>query len=90
MLFVPSRASELAIGLGGSILVPPMVAAPLLLAALVAAVVSGNSLFWGALWVLLALTVVAVILLTVAMTAVTVATTVRWVEFRPWKLRPRS
>ncbi|WP_328692875.1 hypothetical protein OHA37_00675 [Streptomyces sp. NBC_00335] len=60
-----------------------MVAAPLLLAALVAAVVSGNSLFWGALWVLLALTVVAVILLTVAMTAVTVATTVRWVEFRP-------
>lgn len=41
LLFVPSRARELAATLGGSIMVPPVVAAPLLLAALVAAVLSG-------------------------------------------------
>lgn len=45
LLFAPSRARELAAALGGSIMVPPVVAAPLLLAALVAAVISGNSLF---------------------------------------------
>ncbi|WP_371619916.1 hypothetical protein [Streptomyces sp. NBC_00454] len=83
LLFVPSRARELAVGLGGSIVVPPKVAAPLLLAALVPAVIWGDSLFWGSFWVLLALTVVAVIVLAVAMTYVTVSLTVRWVEFRP-------
>src|SRR5690242_16357714 len=83
LLFVPSRARELAVALGGSIMVPPVVAAPLLLAALVAAVISGNSLFWGSFWVLLALTVLAVILLAVAMMYVTVSMTVRWIELRP-------
>ncbi|MFJ9025569.1 hypothetical protein ACIRPU_37190 [Streptomyces sp. NPDC102259] len=83
LLFVPSRARELAFGIGASIMVPSMIAAPLLLAALVAAVISGSSFFWGGFWVLLALMVVAVILLTVAMTYVTVSMTVRWVEFRP-------
>jgi hypothetical protein len=83
LLFVPSRARELAATLGGSIMVPPVVAAPLLLAALVAAVLSGNSLCWGFFWVLLALTVVAVIVLTVAMIYVTVSLKVRWVELRP-------
>lgn len=90
LLFVPSRARELAVALGGSIMVPPVVAAPLLLGALVAAVISGSSLAWGIFWVLLALTVVAVIVLAVAMVFVTVALMVRWVEFRPWELRPRS
>ncbi|WP_406340233.1 hypothetical protein [Streptomyces sp. NBC_00648] len=83
LLFVPSRARELAVALGGSVMVPPVVAAPLLVAALVAAVISGSSLLWGSFWVLLALTVVAVILLAVAMLCVTVSMTVRWVEFRP-------
>ncbi|WP_327251641.1 hypothetical protein [Streptomyces sp. NBC_01244] len=83
LLFVPSRARELAVALGGSIMVPPVVAAPLLLGALVAAVISGSSLAWGIFWVLLALTVVAVIVLAVAMVFVTVALMVRWVEFRP-------
>ncbi|MFF3212980.1 hypothetical protein ACFYYB_20200 [Streptomyces sp. NPDC002886] len=83
LLFVPSRARELARALGGSLMVPPVAAAPLLLAALVAAVVSGNSFFWGCLWVLLALTAVAVSVLAVAMVFVTVSTTVRWVELRP-------
>lgn len=82
LLFVPSRARELATALGGSIMVPSVVAAPLLLAALVAAVVSGNSLFWGSFWVLLALTVVAVIVLIVAMVYVTLSLTVRRVELR--------
>lgn len=90
LLFVPSRARELAVALGGSVMVLPVVAAPLVLAALVAAVISGNSLVWGIFWVLLALTVVAVILLAVAMMYVTVSMTVRWVELRPWELRPRS
>jgi hypothetical protein len=80
---VRSRARELAASLGGSIVVPPVVAAPLLLAALVPAVISGNSFFWGCFWVLLALTVVAVIVLAVAMMYVTVSMTVRWVELRP-------
>lgn len=83
LLFVPSRARALATLLGGSIMVPPAVAAPLLLAALVAAVVSGSSFVWGSFWVLLALTVVAVIVLAVAMVYVTVSLTVRWVELRP-------
>lgn len=83
LLFVPSRARELATALGGSIMVPPVVASPLLLAALVAAVVSGNSFFWGCFRVLLALTLVAVIVLAVAMLYATVSLTVRWVELRP-------
>jgi hypothetical protein len=83
LLFVPSRARELAAMLGGSIMVPPVVAAPLLLGALVAAVLQGNSLCWGFFWVLLALTVVAVIVLAVAMMYVTVSLKVRWIEFRP-------
>ncbi|MFD9434882.1 hypothetical protein [Streptomyces sp. NPDC060002] len=83
LLFVPNRARELAVALGASIVVPSMVAAPLLLAALVGAVISGSSLLWGGFWVLLALMVVAVILLTVAMMYVTVSMTVRWVELRP-------
>ncbi|GAA0613439.1 hypothetical protein [Streptomyces crystallinus] len=82
LLFVPSRARELAVALGASIMVPSMVAAPLLLAALVAALISGSSFVWGSFWVLLALTVVAAILLTVATMYVTVSTTVRWVELR--------
>ncbi|MER5728969.1 hypothetical protein ABT084_11660 [Streptomyces sp. NPDC002138] len=83
LLFVPSRARELAVALGSSLMVPPVVAAPLLLGFLVAAVISGSSLAWGAFWVLLALTAVAVILLAVAMVFVTVSVTVRWVELRP-------
>ncbi|MEU2119539.1 hypothetical protein ABZ567_28740 [Streptomyces sp. NPDC016459] len=83
LLFMPSRVRELAVALGGSVMVPSVVGGPLLLAALVVAVISGSSLVWGGFWVLLALTVVAVIVLTVAMMYVTVSMTVRWVEFRP-------
>ncbi|GHB52605.1 hypothetical protein GCM10010347_23160 [Streptomyces cirratus] len=83
LLFVPSRARQLAFALGASTVVPAVVAAPLLLGALVAAVISGSSLVWGGLRLLLALTVVAVILLAVAMMCVTVSTMVRWVELRP-------
>ncbi|MEU4351883.1 hypothetical protein [Streptomyces sp. NPDC023838] len=83
LLFVPSRARELAVGLGASIMIPPVVAAPLVLPVLVVALISGSSLVWGIFWILLALTVVAVILLAVAMMYVTVSMTVRWVEFRP-------
>lgn len=83
LVLVPSRRHELAVALGASIMVPSMVAAPLVLAALVAAVVSGSSLVWGTLWLLLACTVAAMLLLTVATMYVTVSTTVRWVEFRP-------
>ncbi|WP_412079448.1 hypothetical protein ACLF6K_38425 (plasmid) [Streptomyces xanthophaeus] len=83
LMFVPSRARELATALGGSIMVPPVVAAPLLLGALVPAVVWGNALIWGIFWVLLTLTVVAVVVLAAAMLFATVSLTVRWVELRP-------
>ncbi|OEJ21551.1 hypothetical protein AS594_39120 [Streptomyces agglomeratus] len=82
-MFVRSRGRELATALGGSIMVPPVVAAPLLLAALVPAVVWGNALIWGIFWVLLTLTVVAVVVLAAAMLFATVSLTVRWVELRP-------
>lgn len=52
--------------------------------------ISGSSVAWGILWVFLALTVVAMILLIVTTVCVTVSTTVRWVEFRPGEIRPRS
>nr|WSX54031.1 hypothetical protein OG409_36995 [Streptomyces sp. NBC_00974] len=83
LMFVRSRGRELATALGGSIMVPPKVAAPLLLAALVPAVVWGNALIWGIFWVLLTLTVVAVVVLAAAMLFATVSLTVRWVELRP-------
>ncbi|WP_329162280.1 hypothetical protein OHA63_35095 [Streptomyces anulatus] len=83
LLFVPSRTRELAVALGGSIMLPAMFAAPFLLAALVAAAITGNSFFWGSFWVLLALTVVAVILLAVGLMYVAASTMVRWVEFHP-------
>ncbi|MEV8533988.1 hypothetical protein [Streptomyces sp. NPDC051211] len=83
LVFVRSRGRELATALGGSIMVPPVVAAPLLLAALVPAVVWGNALLWGSFWVLLTLTVVAVVVLAAAMLFATVSLTVRWVELRP-------
>lgn len=82
-MFVRSRGRELATSLGGSIMVPPWVAAPLLLAALVPAVVWGNALIWGIFWVLLTLTVVAVVVLAAAMLFATVSLSVRWVELRP-------
>ncbi|WP_329404296.1 hypothetical protein [Streptomyces melanogenes] len=83
LLFVPSRARELAVGLGASMMVPPVVAAPLVLPVLVVALITGSLLVWGIFWVLLALTVVAVILLAVASMLVTVSLMVRWVELRP-------
>ncbi|MFI1105173.1 hypothetical protein [Streptomyces melanogenes] len=83
LVFVPNRARELIVALGASIVVPSMVAAPLLLAALVTAVLSGSSAVWGGFWVLMALTVLAVILLSVATMYITVSMTVRWVELRP-------
>ncbi|MEU9856344.1 hypothetical protein [Streptomyces sp. NPDC047974] len=83
LLFVPNRARELAGALGASVMVPPVVAAPLLLPALAVAVITGSSLVWGGFWVLLALTVVAVIVLTVAATYFTATMSVRWVELRP-------
>ncbi|MDD9376618.1 hypothetical protein M8Z33_08000 [Streptomyces sp. ZAF1911] len=83
LVFVRSRGRELATALGGSIMVPPVVAAPLLLGALVAAVISGSSFAWGCFWVLLTLTVVAVVVLAAAMLFATVSLTVRWVELRP-------
>ncbi|MFL1905973.1 hypothetical protein ACJWDR_43800 [Streptomyces tauricus] len=64
-------------------MVPLVVAAPLLLAALVPAVIWGNSFLRGSFWVLLALTVAAVIVLAMTMMYVTVSLTVRWVELRP-------
>ncbi len=83
LLFVPSRVRQLAFDFGASIVVPAVVAAPLLLGVLLGAVISGSSVAWGLLWVFLALTVVGMILLIVAGVCVTVSTTVRWVEFRP-------
>lgn len=64
-------------------MVPLVVAAPLLLAALVPAVIWGNSFLWGSFWGLLALTVAAAIVLAMTMMYVTVSLTVRWVELRP-------
>lgn len=80
LLFVPSRARELAGALGASVMVPPVVAAPLLLPALAVAAITGSSLVWGGFWVLLALTVLAVIVLTAASIYFTATMTVRWVE----------
>lgn len=54
-----------------------------MLPVLVVALITGSLLVWGIFWVLLALTVVAVILLTVASMLVTVSLMVRWVELRP-------
>lgn len=90
-MFVRSRGRELATSLGGSIMVPPWVAAPLLLAALVPAVVWGNALIWGIFWVLLTLTVVAVVVLAAAMLFATVSLSVcGGSSSAPWELRPSS
>ncbi|MEU3503753.1 hypothetical protein ABZ726_24375 [Streptomyces hundungensis] len=83
LLVVPSRTRELAVALGSSIMVPSAIAAPLLLVALVVAVISGSAFMWGAFWVLLVLTVVTVVLLAAAMVFVTLSTRVRWVELQP-------
>ncbi|MGW6706700.1 hypothetical protein ACWGDE_17665 [Streptomyces sp. NPDC054956] len=83
LLVVPSRVRELAAGLGASVLVPPVVVAPLLLPALGVAAITGSSLVWGGFWVLLVLTVLAVTVLTVAGVYFTVTMSVRWIELRP-------
>ncbi|MER5462118.1 hypothetical protein ABT010_15775 [Streptomyces sp. NPDC002668] len=83
LVFVPSRIRELAVLIGGGVMAPPMIASPLLLAALVAALFSGSPFFWGVLWILLGLTGVAVIVLVVGGMCAAASTMVRWVEFRP-------
>ncbi|MFE6335869.1 hypothetical protein ACFVOK_22095 [Streptomyces sp. NPDC057798] len=83
LVFVPSRVREFGVTLGGSVVVPLWVAAPLLLPMLVIAVLTESGVVWAILWVSLGLTVLAVIGLALALTFTVAATMVRWIEFRP-------
>ncbi|MFI9772600.1 hypothetical protein ACIHJG_38035 [Streptomyces sp. NPDC052415] len=83
LVFVPSRVREFGVTLGGSVVVPLWVAAPLLLPMLVIAVLTESGVVWAILWVTLGLTALAVIGLALALTFTVAATMVRWIEFRP-------
>ncbi|MDH6126458.1 hypothetical protein P3T39_003415 [Kitasatospora sp. GP82] len=50
LVFVPRRVLELGVGLGGSVMVPLWIAAPLLLPALAVAALTGYGLLWGIFW----------------------------------------
>ena len=82
LVFVPSRVREFGVALGASVAVPLWIAAPLLLPALMVAVVTGSGLVWAILWVGLGLTVLAVIGLALALIFMMSTTMVRWIEFR--------
>ncbi|MFK8905627.1 hypothetical protein [Streptomyces sp. YS-3] len=83
LVFVPSRVRELSFTLGASVAVPLWIAAPLLLPALVIAVITESRLVWGILWVGLGLTILVVIGLALALIFTVSNTMVRWIEFRP-------
>ncbi|MFE3032362.1 hypothetical protein ACFXKY_11985 [Streptomyces canus] len=83
LVFVPSRVREFGATLGGSVLVPVWVAAPLLLPMLVITLVTESALLWAIVWVGLGLTALAVIGLALALMVTVSATMVRWIEFRP-------
>ncbi|MEU1076097.1 MULTISPECIES: hypothetical protein [unclassified Streptomyces] len=83
LVFVPSRVREFSVALGGSFFIPLWIAAPLLLPALVIAVLTESGVVWALFWVGLGLTVLAMIGLFLASILVVSTTTVRWVEFRP-------
>ncbi|MFD5088939.1 hypothetical protein ACFVYP_33950 [Kitasatospora sp. NPDC058201] len=83
LVFVPRRIQELGLALGGGVMVPLWIAAPILLPVLLVAALTGSGLLWAVLWAGLGLAVVAVIALATAMVFVSAATMVRWIEFRP-------
>ncbi|MFD6183139.1 hypothetical protein [Streptomyces goshikiensis] len=83
LVFVPSRVREFGVTLGGSVMVPLWIAAPLLLPMLVIAVLTESGLLWAIVWVGLGLTALAVIGLALALMFTVSATMVRWIEFRP-------
>ncbi|WP_406073999.1 hypothetical protein [Streptomyces virginiae] len=83
LLFVPSRLRELGVALGASVLVPLWIAAPLLLAFLVVILFTDSAVAWALFWVVLGLTVLAVVGLVLGLMWMVPATMVRWIEFRP-------
>jgi hypothetical protein len=83
LVFVPSRVREFGVVLGASVVVPLWIATPLLLVTLVVAAVTGSGPVWAIVWVVLGLTVLAVIGLALAMLFTVSTTMVRWIEFRP-------
>ncbi|MEV6549809.1 hypothetical protein AB0M57_14035 [Streptomyces sp. NPDC051597] len=83
LVFVPSRIREFSVAIGGSVLVPLWIASPLLLPALVIAVLTESGLVWAMLWVGLGLTALAIIGLALGLILTVSTTMVRWVEFRP-------
>ncbi|MEV7560775.1 hypothetical protein [Streptomyces sp. NPDC089795] len=85
LVFVPNRLRELGVAVGSSVLVPLWIAAPLLLAFLVVALLTESAVAWALLWIVLGLTVLAVVGLMVGLMWVVPATMVRWIEFRPYE-----
>lgn len=83
LVFVPSRLRELGVALGSSVLIPLWIAAPLLLAFLVVVLLTQSAVAWALFWIVLGLTVLAVVGLIVGLMWVVPATMVRWIEFRP-------
>ncbi|MFJ8113746.1 hypothetical protein [Streptomyces sp. NPDC096132] len=83
LVFVPSRVRELGVALGASVVVPLWIAAPLLLVALLVAVLTDSGPVWAIVWVGLGLTVLSVTGLALALMITMSTTMVRWIEFRP-------
>ncbi|MEU6298685.1 hypothetical protein [Streptomyces erythrochromogenes] len=83
LVFVPSRLRELGVALGASVLVPLWIAAPLILAFLVVVLLTGSAVARTLLWIVLGLTVLAVVGLVLGSMWVVSAGMVRWIEFRP-------
>jgi len=83
LVFVPSRVREFGVALGASVVVPLWVATPLLLVTLVVAALTQSGAVWAIVWVVLGLTVLAVIGLALALLFTVSTTMVRWIEFRP-------
>ncbi|MFJ3235779.1 hypothetical protein [Streptomyces sp. NPDC086787] len=82
LVFVPSRVREFGVALGGSVVVPLWVAAPLLLPLLVIAVVTESGVLWVIVWGCVGLMALAVIGLALGLMFTVSATMVRWIEFR--------
>ena len=83
LVFVPSRVRESGVALGASVVVPLWIATPLLLVTLVVAALTRSGAVWAIVWVVLGLTVLAVIGLALALLVTVSTTMVRWIEFRP-------
>ncbi|WP_042371014.1 hypothetical protein [Streptacidiphilus neutrinimicus] len=82
LVFVPSRIGELGSALGGSVVVPLLIAGPLLVVSLAIAAFTGSGFVWGVLWLLVTLTALAVVGLALTAAVMLSTTTVRWIEFR--------